>query len=251
MLHFDEKIYFIKSSKKYRRLNSVENSTARIDSSDNCVPMPIAVFHISFSSLLIDGFPRKMQTSSAVYRFSFAENSSHFLHYLVNGQLLEIYGHSKISLNRALINRERESEREREEEEWNPCWLDFPAENLAVVCSFALNFIFYSSASTSCRWFYIRQLLLLISSKRSRAMLFNRFVNTRGYLTNYSQMGVQTLLCRCGVGCRWMTICIVVWLDGSYVEVRPHCCSPTFHQRFVCLAFAYCSQIRRCLVRWT
>ena len=131
---FCKKIYFIKSLKKYRRLNSVENSTARIDSTDNCVPMPIAVFHISFSSLLMDGFPRKMQTSSAVYRFSFAENSSHFLHYLVNGQLLEIYGHSKISLNRALINRERasEREREREREERNPCWLDFPAENLAV-----------------------------------------------------------------------------------------------------------------------
>ena len=69
----------------------------------------------------------------------------------------------------------------------------FSSRKLGRVCSFALNFIFYSSASTSCRWFYIRQLLLLISLKRSRAVLFNRFVNTRGYLTNYSQMGVQTL----------------------------------------------------------
>lgn len=111
------------------------NRYTTVSSGDNCVSIAIAspplfsFFPVFFSSLFpvfllfppflffplfLDGFPRKMQTSSAVYRFSFAENSSHFLHYLANGQLLEIYGHSKISLNRALINRVKERKREKE-----------------------------------------------------------------------------------------------------------------------------------------
>lgn len=76
-----------------------------IDTNNNCISIAAAFFLFSF--FFLHGFPRKMQTSSAVYIISRSLKIlliSFII--LVTGNYLKIYGHSKISLNRALINRE-------------------------------------------------------------------------------------------------------------------------------------------------